>query len=111
MLENAVLDNTTPRRRKRKSRDLENLRSIVMAVAANLAYVVFRQLDPPSIAVLLARPTEANRYGRKGFRQLPAVLERLDASGFLTLTKSRKYGRASRIEPTLQLIESLRIPM
>lgn len=95
-----VLDDPA-RLRKRSARELENIRKIIITIAANLARAIVTGLDPPTLAVLLARPGKKQSiYGRRGFRQLSAVLERLHAAGFVALRKSRKKGFASTVRPT-----------
>lgn len=99
----AILEKAQPRRRARKGHDLENLRNIIVAVYANLAYVLVLTggSDFATVVIPLAKPKgKQSRYDRKSFRQLPAVLELFRRRGLLQLKKSKERGRASWIEPT-----------
>lgn len=98
------------RRRRRRPKDEENFKAILRSITANLAYAVVAGYDPPIVAVPLAKPAgKLTRYDRPALRQLPKILELLASIGFVTLTKSRRYGVASTIEPSAEFVETVRM--
>jgi hypothetical protein len=101
------------RQRRLKDRDRDNLRAMLDALLANLAYAVvqageppspltFRvaEAEPPSVLIRLRTARQKqSRYGRPGFAGLPAALDRLTQRppGFFEIEKSHRKGQASRI--------------
>lgn len=88
----------TPRRRKRRPQDAANLKAMLHAIVANLAWEVVHGGG----ALLVRLSKRQSTYARAGFQLFPKLLMQLDRAGLLTLRKSRKAGIASNVEPTAE---------
>ncbi|TXM93101.1 hypothetical protein [Methylobacterium sp. WL116] len=83
------------REKDRQSRD-----AIARTVFANLAYAVALGLEPPTVGVSLrAAKQKHTRYDRKGFGNMPSVVELLASYGdsVLSLHRSSRKGTSSSI--------------
>jgi hypothetical protein len=81
-----------------KVRDRENLETTLRSLLANFAYVIATGAVPVSVGVLLrAAKMKLTRYERKGFANLPSVLEALVGGGLFAVRKSRGKGTASAV--------------
>ncbi|HZP75849.1 MAG TPA: hypothetical protein VFB45_06895 [Pseudolabrys sp.] len=95
--------------RRRKEKDLATVRDLLKLVLVNLAYVLAAKLNPPAVAVPLAKPAQKRtRYERAGLRHLPVLLQQLADLKYIALRKSRRVGRASTVEPSSWLQDRLR---
>jgi hypothetical protein len=98
---------TLGRIRKRREADRNGLERTVRLLITNAALVVAKELDPPTFAMPLAKPTGArSRYDAPPLGQLDAALSALSPS-FITLRKSRRKGTASTIKAGAGLADAL----
>lgn len=92
-------DQSLRRIRKRRLKDIEAFNSLARALVANAAYALALGLEPPSVAILLAKPTRRRtRYDGPSLRQINAVLSTI-APGLVIVTRSRRKGVASVLMP------------
>ncbi len=90
----------TDRVRRMREKDRENRDAILRAVFANLAYAVALGIDPPKVGVSLrAAKQKITRYDRRGFGNLPSVVDLLASYGsaVLVLQRSDRKGISSAI--------------
>jgi hypothetical protein len=108
-LTTAIASVSPPRQRARRPRDAENHSALVAAIAANLALAVVMGQSPPLVAVSLRKPErKRSRYEPSGLRQLATVVPQLAKAGAVELSKSKKRGKASTIEPVPDLVAAIR---
>jgi hypothetical protein len=99
-------DDQSPRRiRKRRLKDIEAFNSLARALVANAAYALALGLEPPTVGILLARPTRRRtRYDGPSLRQINVVLSAIapqhrPSDRLVTVTRSRRKGVASVLTP------------
>lgn len=84
--------------RRRRVKDRLGLQSAAGTLVANAAYALAKALDPPTVAISLAKPSRAaSRYDGSRVGQLDLAIEALSPS-IIVLRKSRRKGIASTIE-------------
>jgi hypothetical protein len=85
--------------RKRRDKDREAFRSLARTLVANAAHALALGLEPPTVAIRLAKPAAArSRYDGPGFGQMSSVLAAISPN-LVTVRQSRRKGIASMLEP------------
>lgn len=109
-LATAIASVSPPRQRARRPRDAENHSALVAAIAANIALAVVMGHSPPLVAVSLRKPErKRSRYEPSGLRQLSTVAPLLAKAGIVELSKSKKRGKASIIEPVPDAVSAVKV--
>jgi hypothetical protein len=101
------LANASRLKRRATEKDRRAFRELAIAVVSNAAHALALGLNPPSVAVVLAKARRrAGRYDAASMRQLDAVLAAIEPS-LVTVTPSHKNGLASVLLPGESLNECI----